>query len=276
MEDRSLLRWLSDQGIRPILLDWGSPETSHDISQLNDDSFSLSDYMAVAARALIATLKLTDTKSVALMGYCMGGTIAMGLASLHETQISRLGLLATPWDFHADNPAQAQSIASSLSLLEPILQHNHVLPVDHLQSFFTLLDPMLGAHKFSRLNNMPQDAPQTDLFIAVEDWLNDGVSLAANLTRDCFQNWYGLNQPAMKHWKVNDQIVDPANFKNPALLIMPAQDKIVPPKGAAALAKQLPNATILQPPFGHIGMIIANGAKTKVWKDLVEFLIHTD
>ena len=56
----------------------------------------------------------------------------------------------------------------------------------------------------------------------------------------------------------------PARIAAPRLVIVPGNDRIVPPATAAALAKELPNADCLTPPLGHIGMIVAREAPNAI------------
>ena len=58
------------------------------------------------------------------------------------------------------------------------------LPVDLLQSLFALLDPWGVADKYRGFARLPPDSERARLFVALEDWLNDGVPLAAEVARD--------------------------------------------------------------------------------------------
>jgi polyhydroxyalkanoate synthase len=60
------------------------------------------------------------------------------------------------------------------------------------------------------------------------------------------------------------------------LIVVPAQDRIVPPASAAILADIMPQAERLTPRFGHIGMIVARDAPEAVWEPLGAWLMqHT-
>jgi polyhydroxyalkanoate synthase len=56
------------------------------------------------------------------------------------------------------------------------------------------------------------------------------------------------------------------------LVVVPAQDRIVPPATAAALAEELPLAETWTPSLGHIGMIVARDAPSMVWEPLGAWL----
>ena len=64
----------------------------------------------------------------------------------------------------------------------------------------------------------------------------------------------------------------PQRIAVPSLVVVPAQDRIVPPKTAAALAQALPAAEQSTPPLGHIGMMVAREAPAIVWRRLAQWL----
>jgi polyhydroxyalkanoate synthase len=54
--------------------------------------------------------------------------------------------------------------------------------------------------------------------------------------------------------------VRPDALNLPCLVAIPSRDRIVPPESAAALARALPDPTVLQPVGGHIAMLVGGGA----------------
>ena len=85
MRGRSLMRFLAAEGIRPLLLDWGWPGQA-------ERHFTLTDY--IAGRLERALLALPGP--VVLVGYCMGGLLALAAALRRPDRVRALGLLATP------------------------------------------------------------------------------------------------------------------------------------------------------------------------------------
>tara|TARA_B100000676_G_scaffold273403_1_gene292075 strand:- start:218 stop:841 length:624 start_codon:yes stop_codon:yes gene_type:complete len=202
----------------------------------------------------------------------MGGLLAMSLALRNQEMVSGLVLLATPWDFHAEASEQAEMLAQVGVGLEPLLGLFGELPVDLLQTLFSGLDPLLVERKFVSFAAMDPEASEAIAFVALEDWVNDGVPLAAPVARECFADWYGANSPVQGRWIVDGDAVDPARFGKPALVVVPSADRIVPPKSASALAEALPQATRLQPSAGHIGMMVGGKAQQKMWHPVAEWL----
>jgi poly(3-hydroxyalkanoate) synthetase len=264
-EAHSMLRWFAAQGVRPLLLDWGWPEEV-------ERRFSLTDYVAGRLeRAMTAAARLAGAAPV-LAGYCMGGTLAVAAAQRRPDLISGLALLAAPWDFHAPDPGQAVQIAETLPLLEPALAFSRTLPVDLLQSLFALRDPWGIADKYRGFASLPPDSDRARLFVALEDWLNDGVPLAADVARACLSEWYGENAPALGRWRIAGLPVDPTSIATPSFVAVPGRDRIVPPESAGPLAHLIPNATLHQPAAGHIGMAAGARAEASLWRPLLQWL----
>ena len=263
---RSLLRWLATNGVRPLLVDWTAPGP-------DERDYDLTDYVAGRLeRALDAAMDLAGGR-VGLVGYCMGGNLALALALRRPDDLTHLALMATPWDFQAELGAQARLFAALEEVLDDILAAFGELPVDILQAMFAGLDPNLAARKFRRFARLdPAGKPAAD-FVALEDWLNDGVPLVTKVARECLVGWYGRNAPVAGDWRIAGEPVTPESLALPVLLAMPADDRIVPPASAQALADRLPRATTISPRAGHIGMVAGSRAKRALWQPLRDWLV---
>ena len=264
-DGHSMLRWLAGEGIRPLLLDWGWPG---DIER----GFSLTDYVAGRLERALAAAVTLSGGPVVLVGYCMGGNLAVAAAERRPDLISGLALLATPWDFHAPDAAGAQRVAACLPLLEPALSFNGTLPVDALQTLFTSLDPFGVGEKFRAFRRLDPNSQRARLFVALEDWLNDGVPLVANVARECLGRWYGENAPARGTWRIAGLPVKPARLRLPSFVAIPRRDRIVPPESARALAQLIEGAVLHEPAAGHIGMAAGLGAERALWRPLLNWL----
>ncbi len=265
MPDNSMLRYLAGRGVRPLLLDWGWPGEV-------ERGFSLTDYVAGRLeRALLAAVAWSGGK-VVLAGYCMGGNLAVAAAERRPDLVTALALLATPWDFHAPDPRRAQRAALCLPLLEPAMGLTGTLPIDALQTLFAMLDPFGVGEKYRRFASLPPDSPRAIQFVALEDWLNDGVPLAAGVARDCLSKWYGENAPARGTWHIAGQKVDPGTLRLPCFIAVAGRDRIVPPESARALIAAIPHAIVREAPAGHVGMVAGAAAEQALWQPLLAWL----
>jgi polyhydroxyalkanoate synthase len=265
LPERSFVRDLAARGLRPLLLDWGEPGEA-------ERGFGLSDYIAGPLAAALAAAVAAVGGPVAVCGYCMGGLLALALALRHSDTVAAIALLATPWDFHSVRPAQAKLLGALAEFLPLLGGADERLPVAVIQALFLSLDPFLAERKFIRFAGLDLTGGAARSFVALEDWINDGVPLARNVALECALSWYRDNLPARGQWCVAGRPVRPASLSAPALVVLPSRDRIVPPPSAAPLAAALPDATVLRPPFGHIGMMTSPAAPDAVWGPIAEWL----
>ncbi|MBI3709424.1 MAG: alpha/beta fold hydrolase [Proteobacteria bacterium] len=263
--NHSLLRFLAAAGFRPFLVDWGAPGEA-------EQRFDLSEYILGRLGAALDRVIAIAGERPAIIGYCMGGLLALALADARAADICGLALLATPWDFHAERGDLGRALAKALAPWLPMIDRLGGLPVDALQAMFFGLDPFLVARKFRAFARLDTGDPRATEFVALEDWLNDGVPLAGPVARECLLGWYGDNTPARGAWRVGGKAVRPQAVGVPSLVVLPEQDRIVPPASAAALARTIPGARSLSLPLGHIGMMAGSRARTAMWLPLAAWL----
>jgi polyhydroxyalkanoate synthase len=129
--------------------------------------------------------------------------------------------------------------------------------------------------KFGRFLGMDQQGDHARDFVLLEDWLNDGAPLAGPTARECLVGWYGQNLPGTNKWVVGGRRIVPSKIRKPALVMIPSGDRIVPPLSAASLVdpkRGLKNATRLDLPLGHIGMVVSGRARDLCWTPLMDWL----
>ena len=266
MARRSFARSLRERGLRPYLVDWGAPGAG-------ERGFGLDDYIIGRLAPALAAVRRDAGRPLVLMGYCMGGTMALPLAARDDGgDVAALVLLATPWDFHADGGRQARLVAAHRPALTALADALGALPADALQAMFAALDPLLAARKFSAFAQLPPASAAARNFVALEDWLNDAVPLTGPVARACLEDWYGANAPARGLWRVGGATVRPARVRARTLNVVPARDRIVPPASAAALSAALPAVETWRPPLGHIGMMASPRARRLLWRRLADWI----
>jgi polyhydroxyalkanoate synthase len=263
--DNSFARFLAARGFRPFLVDWDAPG---DVER----GFGLSSYVDGRLADALGAVERAGGKMPTAVGYCMGGNLVLGLAARHHARLSGLALLATPWDFHADRPDLALGIGDAMRPWWPWIDAAGELPVDVLQGLFAALDPFLAARKFRGIAGMDADNPRLRAFVALEDWLNDGVPLSAPVARETMVGWYGENLPANGRWTLSGRAVRPEAIDLPAFCVIPAQDRIVPPASARALAAKLKRVETIEPALGHIGMVVGTRGRAELWEPLAAWL----
>lgn len=263
--NRSFMRYLQQQGIQGFLLDWGMPgpaETHYDVS----------DYILERLYpAFDRSARLTGQKPF-MLGYCMGGMMALAAAQHYGTdRLSGLGLLATPWDFHKAESSFIPLDSEAITLLRSFVARAQGLPAWMLQPMFYRTDPWLFARKFGRFHAMPK-GEEKELFMALEWWLNEGISLTAKVAETCLVHWAHENHPAKGLWNVGGMTIDPTHIRIPSFAVVPERDKVVPPISTLPLLRHLPGIESIHPAMGHVGIVMGSQAAADVWAPLVSWM----
>jgi polyhydroxyalkanoate synthase len=264
LPERSFLRHLASSGLRTLVIDWGTPGSE-------ERHFDLTDYIVERLEAAFATAAAIAGGPIAIVGYCMGGLLALALALRRRSLVGCLALLATPWDFHAQN-GRGRLLALVGDCLARVHGMAGSVPVEVIQTLFFFLDPFSAERKFRRFAALDPASDEARRFVALEDWINDGVPLALGVARDCGRSWYGDNEPARGLWQVAGHPVRPQRLGRPALVVVPDRDHIVPPAAAEPLAPALGTTTLLRPPLGHVGMMSALRAPEMLWSPIAAWL----
>jgi polyhydroxyalkanoate synthase subunit PhaC len=256
--ERSFLRWLVGQGFRPLLIDWQEPG-------IEEQAFTFDDYLSKRLKPfLAAAMQCAEGKPVPVMGYCMGGLLALALACHAPHHIKNVTLLATPWDFHEPDKEFADHALRG----EPALagEGNALIDPDAVQSLFITWQMTAVLEKYLAFAKMDQESDSAAHFVCVEDWLNDGVPLSRAIGRMTLYDWYRDNKPARMMWQVAGEIIDPRKLDVPMYLVAPQYDKIVPPASAVALHRFCQKGRLLRPATGHIGMMVGEKAMAEMWQ----------
>lgn len=252
----SLRRTLQDAGFAVYLLDWGIPSPGH--------NRTVDDLMQNILHPILQQFQ----QPVHLAGYCMGGTLALAAAQLYPQYISKLVLLAAPWDFA---PTRTHQWLQQNPLpLDYLLQYSPLIDVDVLQSVFAMLDPESTCKRLASFAT-ETDPNRLERLVALEDWLADGIPLEPGICRTLLLDWHQNNQPLHHNWHVLNQPIVPENIQHPTLLISAARDNLVPPTSMAPLAETLPHVTWRNMPTGHIGLMVGRHAKN-VFENVAQWL----
>lgn len=253
VEGRSLLRWLADNGVRPLLIDWGRPGNE-------ELGFDIGDYVTNRIFALIEAVG----EPVDLVGYCLGGTMA--LAAAGHARVRRLATIAAPWDFSGYPGARRRDLAAYWARARPIAERLGSVPMDLIQPVFWSLDPAASVRKFERFMAFDPESDAARIFVAIEDWANDGPPVALPAAADCFERFFTMNAAAAGKWRIAGRRVDPVSAGKPTLNIVSHSDRIVPAATAPAFGERLSIAP------GHVGMIVGSSARGELWQPLADWL----
>ena len=253
---KSLLRWLAGQGPRVLLLDWGWPGAAR-------QGLSVTGHI----ERILLRLAVSLDEPPALVGYCLGGTMALAAAQL--APVRGVVAIAAPWRFSGFPDEARSSLADLWSRARPAADALGVLPMEVLQSAFWSLDPARTVAKFEAFAAMDPDSPEARTFVTLEDWANDGPPLGEAAAQEMFEDLFGVDLPGTGAWRVCGARVDPADLPCPALEIVSTTDRIVPAATAAGAGERI------ELTLGHVGMVVGSRAQDALWAPLARWLSRT-
>jgi polyhydroxyalkanoate synthase subunit PhaC len=251
--DRSLLRWLAAQGLHPLLIDWGTPlELERDWT-----------IAAHVERLLVPLIDAFD-RPLSIVGYCLGGTMAIAAARLRPPV--QLTLIATPWAFDAYPSRSLAVLRDVWNHAEPTTDALGVLPMELLQAVFWRMDPGRTVAKYEAHGARSPEDRASRAFVRLEDWANDGPPLTRGAARELFLDMFQDNLPGAGRWTVGGTPIRPAELAMPILEIASTTDHIVPAETSPSVGDRLDLA------LGHVGMIVGGRARAVLWEPLAAWL----
>jgi polyhydroxyalkanoate synthase len=259
---RSLLRFLLREGHDAYLLDWGEPGP-------DDRESSLADHV----ESLLVPLLEHFGRPPVLVGYCLGGTLAIGAAArlaAKGTPAAALAAIAAPWDFAQYEQSFRAQISSIWEQGRASCEAMGLVPMELLQTGFWSLDPERTICKYADFLDLDETSLAYRGFITLEDWANEGAPLTLACGRDLIDYCYADNLTGRGDWHIGGHgdrtRVDPTTLACPTLAIASTNDAIVP----AATTPPLAERVDLE--LGHVGMMIGGRAEEMLWKPLGEWI----
>lgn len=254
MGERSLLRWLAGRGHRVLLLDWGWPGPDR-------RAVSIAGHVETILLPLMARLG----EPASLVGYCLGGTMALAAAQLGEARA--VATLAAPWHFSGFPEIARAELGKLWSAAQPTVAALGLLPMEVLQCAFWSLDPERTVAKFEAFADLQGEEART--FVMLEDWANDGPPVCEAAAREMFDDLFAADATGAGEWRVGGTVIDPESLACPLLNIVSTTDRIVPRDSAVRAGERLDLS------LGHVGMVVGSRARQAMWEPLDAWLSRT-
>ena len=236
-EEVSLANAIAAMGRRALLLDWGR---ANERSELD-----IGGHVAELMVPLIRELSDPPT----LLGYCLGGTMAVAAANL--VQAERVITVAAPWRFSAYPQSSRDALLRLWQGAKPAAGRLGVLPMEVLQAAFWSLDPKRTVGKFAAFADSNPESDKARRFVILEDWANEGEPLPFPAARELIEHLFGHRASERGQWEVSGRAVSD-NLHCPLLNISAAHDRIIP----AEAGPRAGQSVIIS--AGHVGMIVGS------------------
>ena len=248
-EQVSLTAALARIGRQALLLDWGDAEARKNLS------------VGSHVEQVLLPLLRSIGEPAALIGYCLGGTMAIAAANL--TEVESVVTLASPWNFARYPEASKQALADMWRHSEAAAHSLGALPMEVLQAAFWSLDPERTVRKFAEFGRLDPGGDEARRFIELEEWANEGEALPYPAAKELIENLFGKDLPGSGEWRVGGKKMTD-NLRVPTLHVTAGHDRIAPESTAPAGEK-------VGIASGHVGMIVGS-ARHQLHEKLRSFL----
>jgi polyhydroxyalkanoate synthase subunit PhaC len=261
----SMVEALVAAGFDVWLLDWGVPEAE-------DRHRTWTDVLDRLARMRRRVLRETGAERLAVLGYCMGGTLAAIDAALHPERIAALIDLAGPIDF-ARGGMLHRMVDPRWFDAGAIAEAGNVAP-SQMQAGFVALRPTLELGKLVGLADQVGDARAREAARALEIWAADNIPFPGAAYRTYIGELYQGNALIRGSHHVRGRRVDLGAIRAPALSIVADRDAICPADAATALLEHVgsPDVSTLRVPGGHVGAVVGSRASRETYPALIAWL----
>lgn len=257
---RSLVRELQAKGRDIYLIDWGYPD-------LCDRHLGLDDYIGDYLDSVIqSVIDRSSFDQLDLMGICQGGVFSLAYASLHPERIRKLVTVVTPVDTDVEGFTLSEMVRETD--IEQLVDAYGNLPGAFLNQIYAALKPLqLGVLKEMELGRSIKDPASAELFLRMEQWINDSPDLAGRAAVEFAETFFKGNGLIQGSFAVESKTVNLTAIRSPILNIFGSNDHLVPPASSQALKSAIDPKTPYEElalPAGHIGAFISDRCRSKV------------
>jgi polyhydroxyalkanoate synthase len=268
---RSLIEWLVAQGHEVFCIDWGTPGA--------EDRYLTWDDIAgrYIGRAVRIASRYGRTGKAHVLGYCLGGTLAVSYVAAFPEYVQSLLALAAPIDFEHAGIMSTWTRTPTFDLAALLEAFGNV-PWPLMQASFNMLKPTLRAAKTVALLDRAWDDEFLEGFLATEHWGHDNVSFPGACYARYITELYRENRLITGGFTVAGRPSELGAIKCPVMALAFTDDHIVPLASAAPLVDRVASGDkqLVAQGGGHVGAVVSRKAADRLWPVMSEFWAKRD
>lgn len=274
----SLVEHLLARGYPTYLVDYGP-------ISFNDRDLGLEHWVDdVLPSAIEAVSEDADERHVQVVGWCLGGIMALLAAAGHrELPVSSLALIASPFDFEKVRlmaPVRRLADLTGGRLVSGLYRALGGAPA-------TLVSLGFRATAIDRYVTKPawiaQNLSNRELLAhmqAVDDYMANMLAYPGRTFGQLYHRFFRVNELARGSLQLtDDRRIELAAVEEPVLVVAGKSDVLAPEAAVLAVEELLPNAAEVElhtGPGGHLGVLTGRSAMSTTWRYLDEFLARHD
>ncbi len=265
--DNTFVGRLLEAGLDVFLIDWGVPDERD-----ADNSFEtyVDYYLPQAVMALLAE---AGSDCLTLLGYCLGGDLALLLAARHpELPIRNLISVATPVDF-AEMGMFSRLFSDGRLDADALIDATGNVPPESIRNAFRVLKPTGDVNSYVTLWQNLWSDEQMAAYQAMGQWTKDHVPFPGAAFRQ-------LAQMMRDNVLVNDTAqlggkpVHLTDIRCPFLSVLAERDHISPAASVGPVIDLVgsPDVEQIRLPAGHVGLMASRTASNWTIPRIVEWI----
>src|SRR3954469_9309243 len=272
----SLAEHLLARGYPTYVVDYGAISFS-------DRALGLEHWVDdVIPKAIEAVVRDSGRSEIQLVGWCLGGIMALLATAARDLPVRAVGLVASPFDFaEVRMMAPIRRLASltggALGTSLYRMLGGAPAPLVSLGFRATALDPYLTKPVVLRPHmHDPHWLAPTE---AVDEYMRNMLAYPGRTFGQLYHQFFLENETAEGKIALSDDEIDLAKIKVPVLSVGGTGDVLAPVSAVHAVASLLPNSPDVRletAPGGHLGVLTGRSAIRSTWIFLDEFLADYD
>jgi polyhydroxyalkanoate synthase subunit PhaC len=264
----SFVQRLMDAGFDTFVLDWGEPDEE-------DAGNTLETYVSGhLPRAIEAVIDEASSDKVNVIGYCMGGNLAlMGLAGRSDLPVQNLVIMATPIDFSHMGPL-AEAMRDGRISIDSVIDQTGNVPVNVIEIFFRIRKPTADLVQYANLwENLWSDEYMQG-YQAMGRWLDEQIPMPGAAARQIVDHWLRENAFLHDTLRINGTPVSLSDIQTPTLAVIATRDEIVPELAATPIVEVLDSRRLetLRLDAGHTSLTTGRTAAKVTVPTIIDWL----
>jgi polyhydroxyalkanoate synthase subunit PhaC len=264
----SFVQRLMDAGFEALVLDWGVPDEG-------DAPNTLETYLqGQLPRAIEAAAEATSSNEINMLGYCMGGNLALvGLAAQPELPVRNLVVMATPVDFRHMGPL-AEALRDGRIDTDSLIDETGNLPAALVDRFFRIRKPTADLVQYANLWENLWNDDYMQGYQAMNRWVSEHVPIPGAAARQLVDSWLRDNAFCNDTLRLGGRQLSLGDIHTPTLAVIAMRDDIVLERAAVPVADLLTGTRVevLRLDAGHASLTTGRTAAKVTVPQIIEWL----
>jgi polyhydroxyalkanoate synthase len=267
---QSFIQYMLAQGFDVFMIDWGIPRPE-------DRKLRFEDYVQdFMPRSFEHVQRATGEQDFSILGYCMGGQLALMYAATNpDAPLKNLVTAATPVDMNGMGLFKTWSNPKYFDVDRLVDTLGNIPPEMMLRSF-ELLRPMDRLGGYIRLIDNLWDPQFVYGFRIMYKWTNEQIPFPGETYRQMTKELMWENKLMTGQMELGGKQVNLQNIKIPVFNAMAEHDHIAPYAATAPLLSLVGSEDkeeiVLK--GGHVSLVAGKNAVGRLWPKVADWLSH--